>query len=68
MIRSSDRPELAATPIIVLTALAMKGDRDKCLAAGASEYLAKPGKLQQLDQTIRTILETAGQKGCHPGA
>lgn len=68
MIRSSDRPELAATPIIVLTALAMKGDREKCLAAGASEYLAKPVKLQELEQTIRSILETAGQKGWPPGA
>ncbi|MCP9838592.1 response regulator [Cyanobium sp. N.Huapi 1H5] len=68
MIRSSERPELAAIPIIVLTALAMKGDREKCLAAGASEYLAKPVKLQQLEQTIRTILETAGQKGWYVGA
>lgn len=67
MIRSSDRPELATMPIIVLTALAMKGDREKCLAAGASEYLAKPVKLQQLDQTLRRILETAGQKGWHVG-
>ena len=63
MIRSSDRPELAVMPIIVLTALAMKGDREKCLAAGASEYLAKPVKLQELDQTIRRILETAGERG-----
>ncbi len=68
MVRSSSRPELAATPIIVLTALAMKGDREKCLAAGASVYLAKPVKLQQLDQTIRTMLETAGQKGRQVGA
>jgi len=59
MIRSSDRPDLAATPTIVLTAMAMKGDRDKCLAAGANAYLAKPVKLKELDQTIRRILETA---------
>ncbi len=59
MIRSSDKPDLAATPTIVLTAMAMKGDRDKCLAAGANAYLAKPVKLKELDQTIRRILETA---------
>lgn len=67
MIRSSDRPEISAMPIIVLTALAMKGDREKCLAAGASEYLAKPVKLQQLDQTLRRILESSGQNGWQPG-
>ena len=66
MVRTSDRPELAAIPIIVLTALAMKGDREKCLAAGASAYLAKPVKLQQLDQTLRRILEAAGQNGWNP--
>jgi CheY-like chemotaxis protein len=63
IIRSSDRPEQAAMPITVLTASAMKGDREKCLAAGASEYLAKPVKIQELDQTTRRILETAGERG-----
>lgn len=63
MIRSSDRPDLAATPTIVLTAMAMKGDREKCLAAGANAYLAKPVKLKELDQTIRRILETAPKQG-----
>jgi signal transduction histidine kinase/ActR/RegA family two-component response regulator len=63
MIRSSEKPELAAIPILVLTALAMKGDREKCLSAGASEYLAKPVKLQQLDHTIRRVLEAAAQQG-----
>ncbi|MEA5392379.1 response regulator [Cyanobium gracile UHCC 0139] len=63
MIRSSDSPELASTPIIVLTALAMKGDRERCMAAGASEYLAKPVKLQQLDQSIRRIMDMALQRG-----
>ena len=52
--------------IIAMTANVMEGDREKCLAAGASAYLAKPVKLQQLDQTLRRILEAAGQNGWNP--
>ncbi|MGK7889287.1 MAG: PAS domain-containing protein [Leptolyngbyaceae cyanobacterium] len=43
-------------PIIALTALAMEGDQDKCLAAGATAYLSKPVKLRQLATTIQQIL------------
>ncbi|MBW4520620.1 MAG: PAS domain S-box protein [Scytolyngbya sp. HA4215-MV1] len=49
-------PQLAQIPIIALTALAMQGDRQKCLAAGATEYLAKPVRLKDLNQTIQTLL------------
>ena len=49
-------PNLVNTPIIALTALAMTGDREKCLDAGASEYLAKPVKLKELSQMIQTFL------------
>jgi PAS domain S-box-containing protein len=49
-------PELANTPIIALTALAMSGDRDRCIAVGANDYLSKPVSLKQLVQKINTYL------------
>ena len=52
-------PDLVDIPIIALTALAMTGDREKCLAVGANEYLSKPIKLKSLDQMIQTWLKEA---------
>jgi signal transduction histidine kinase/CheY-like chemotaxis protein len=48
--------QLVNVPIIALTALAMEGDRERCLAAGANDYLAKPVQLKQLDQKIQEWL------------
>jgi CheY-like chemotaxis protein len=51
-----ENPDYRRMPIVALTAKAMKGDREKCLEAGASDYLAKPVNVEQLLASLRMWL------------
>jgi CheY-like chemotaxis protein len=53
------RPELADIPLIAVTAKAMKGDRQKCLDAGASDYIAKPVDIELLLALVRVWVARA---------
>lgn len=55
-LRRDPDPELVATPVIALTALAMPGDREKSLEAGATDYLSKPFSMRELAELIGKTL------------
>ncbi len=49
-------PKLSALPVIALTANALKGEDDKCRAAGCNDYIAKPYSKDQVLQAIKRLL------------
>jgi PAS domain S-box-containing protein len=55
----NDITPAASVPIIALTALAMQGDKERCLAAGADAYLSKPVIIRDLIEMIETLLSAA---------
>ncbi len=55
-LRAHRDPQVASIPIIAVTALAMTGDREKCLQAGANDYMSKPVTLAQLAERIKKLL------------
>jgi len=62
LIRKKERATGAHIPIVAMTAHAMKGDRERCLAAGMDDYVAKPLNAADLSQAIERAIQLSRRK------
>ena len=61
-IRESEKGTRLHMPIVAMTAHAMKGDRERCLAAGMDGYVSKPVSSQELEEAIAGVLLARGDR------
>lgn len=64
-LRTSANGALALTPIIAVTANAMKGDSQKALAAGCTHYMSKPINIQALLDTVESLIHSEVEASNH---
>jgi CheY-like chemotaxis protein len=64
--REAQRPGCRRLPIVALTAFAMNGDRDRCLAAGMDDYLSKPINGEQLAASLTRLFGAAAGPAAEP--